>query len=267
MGKRKILRAKGRRQGVPTTRLVVPREATVATRRLFYGEAGMGAPLILIHGLGGSARWWFSMFPELTSAHFRVLAPDLPGFGRSPGPMLKIPEAARAVVDLADHLGLARFFLCGHSMGGAVAAQVAAEFGGRVRRLVLIDSAGIRSGTHARWLGRLAQPWSWCPPWFYRTFLGDLLRAGPGNMLEGMRQLGRYDIRPVLERVKAPSLVIWGEKDSLTPLAHGRRIVEGLNDARLELVAGARHLPMVSHPDTVSRLVVSFLKEDANMKS
>ncbi|NIR43845.1 MAG: alpha/beta hydrolase, partial [Gemmatimonadetes bacterium] len=65
----------------------------------------MGAPLLLIHGLGASSRWWFPILPELSNAHFRLLAPDLPGFGRSPGTALNIEHVARSVVALADHLG------------------------------------------------------------------------------------------------------------------------------------------------------------------
>lgn len=261
MGKRRILTARGPHQGLQTSRMIVPRELRSGGHRLHYVEGGVGAPLILIHGLGASSRWWFPVLPELTAESFRVVAPDLPGFGRSPGPARSIPEAARAVIDLADRLGLGRFFLCGHSMGGAVALQIAADYGRRVRRMVLIASAGIPGVGPARVIGRLVQPWSWCPPRFYRTLIGDVIRAGPRNLFPAMAELRRYDVRPQLKRVRSSTLVIWGEKDSLTPLAHGERIVSGLPDARLEVIAGARHLPMVREPDLTSRLMVKFMKE------
>ncbi len=262
MGKRRILRARGPREGVRTTRFVVERGMHAGRLRMFYFEAGMGAPVLMIHGLGGSARWWFPLVPELNSKHYRVIAADLPGFGRSPGPMLGIIEASRAIIELADRNGLGQFFLVGHSMGGAVAAQVAADFGGRVRRLALISSAGIPGVGSGQVIGRILQPWSWCPRGFYSTFIGDILRAGPRNMLRGVEELRRYDMRLILDRIRAPSLVIWGERDTLTPLAHGRRIVDGLKNGRLEIVSGTRHLPMVSHPDAVSRLIVNFFGEE-----
>jgi pimeloyl-ACP methyl ester carboxylesterase len=81
-------------------------------------------------------------------------------------------------------------------------------------------------------------------------------------MLSGMHELRDHDIRPALGRVRAKTLVIWGEKDGLTPAAHGRTIVDGLPNGQLEIVPGARHLPMVSAPDAVSRLIVRFLGED-----
>jgi pimeloyl-ACP methyl ester carboxylesterase len=263
MGKRKILKAKGPSSGLRTSRMVVQRKLQTGGVQLTYSESGMGAPVIMIHGLGASSRWWFPLFPELTTAHFRTLAPDLPGFGASPGPAnSSIEGAARAVVAMADHLNLGEFFLCGHSMGGAVAAQIAADHGGRVRRLVLIDSAGIPDRVSARWVGRLLQPWSWCPPWFYTTLLGDLLRAGPTNMMTGIKALRRYDIRPTLQRIRVPSLLIWGEKDTLTPPRLGRIMAEALGDARLEIVPGVRHLSMVSKADIASNLVVNFFKEE-----
>jgi pimeloyl-ACP methyl ester carboxylesterase len=262
VGKRKILTAEGPRRGVQTTRLVVARRVRAGGHRFFCSEGGFGAPLLLLHGLGASSRWWYSIFPELTSESFRIVAPDLPGFGRSGGPALSVTAAARAVVELADRLGIAQFFLCGHSMGGAIAAQVAADVGSRVRRLVLMDSAGIPGRRGARWLGRLVQPWSWCPAGFYGTLLGDLIRARPRALVESAHHLRRYDIRPTLELVRAPTLIIWGERDYLTPLDHGRVMLENLNNGRLEVITRARHLPMVSHPETTSRLIVDFFKED-----
>lgn len=262
MGKRRILTAKGPRLGTRTTRIVVTRQLELGEQRLSYSEGGVGAPTILVHGLGASSRWWFPLFPELTSANLRILAPDLPGFGRTPGPTLSIAEAARLIIKFADHLGLPNFFLVGHSMGGAIAAQVAADFGGRARRLVLIDSAGIPTRVSARWIGRLVQPWSWCPLGFCRTLLGDALRAGPRNLRSALRELRRYDIRRQLVRIDAPTMVIWGERDTLTPLDSGRLIADGLSNGRLEIVPKARHLPMVSDPDATSRLIVRFFREE-----
>lgn len=262
MGKRKLLRAKGPSKGHQTTRLVVSRQLKTGTGRVFYCEAGLGAPVILVHGLGASCRWWFEIFPAMTSAHFRLLAPDLPGFGRSTGSLLMMDQAARAVIDFADRVGLRQFFLGGHSMGGAIAAQVAADYGTRVRRLVLIDSAGIPGIGVARVLGRLVQPWSWCPPYFYKTLISDMVRAGPRNLLRSMKYLRVLDIRPTLRQIKTPTLVIWGARDSLTPVDHGHQIASSLSDAQLEIVAGARHIPMVRHAETVARLMIDFYKQD-----
>lgn len=169
-------------------------------------------------------------------------------------------------MELADRTGLGQFFLCGHSMGAVVAAQIAADYSARVRRLVLINSAGIPGVGAIRVLTRLVQPWSWCPASFYRTLLGDMLRAGPGNLLAAMRFLRGYDVRPTLERVRTPSLVVWGDKDRLTPPEHGRQIAAGLSGARLEMISNARHLPMIRRPEAVSKVVIDFLKQDLSAR-
>lgn len=267
MGRRRIVTARGPRDGMGTTRVVLSRKLQLDRVQLAYGEAGVGPPIMLLHGLGGSSRWWFRLYPELTAANFRVLTPDLPGFGRSPGPLLEPDQAARTVVRFATHLGLTQFFLVGHSMGGAIAVQVAAEFPDRVRRLALIDTAGIPGTGPLRVLGRLAQPWSWCPWGFMKAFLSDvLLRAGPATMLAGIRQLRHNDIRPLLDRIEIPTLVIWGERDGLTPPEHGKRVAERLSNARLEVVSGARHLPMISHPQATARLLSGFFKEELSRR-
>lgn len=261
MGRRRDLRAVGPVQGVETTRIVVPRELRAAGEPLFYGEAGQGAAVLLIHGLGGSSRWWFPIFPALTVSDYRAVAPDLPGFGRSPGPPPPFDAVARRLIELADRLGLTEFFVCGHSLGGAIAVQLAADYADRVRRLVLIDSAGIPDVVGRRVLGRLVRPWSWCPLRFYPTLIGDMMRAGPGSLRAATRHLRQHDIRLNLKRTRAPTLVIWGEKDRLTPLEHGRRIADLLPDARFEITPGIRHLPMVSAPEAVARLMVEFFDE------
>lgn len=266
MGKRRILKAVGPHNGQATSRVVIPREAKIGGRWVYFCEAGLGAPIVMIHGLGASSRWWFPLFPQLTSANFRVLALDLPGFGRTGGEMLRMGDAARAVIELVDRIGLGQFFLCGHSMGAVIAAQIAADYSARVRRVVLIDSAGIPGVGPARVLGRLIQPWSWCPAFFYRTLLSDMVRAGPRNLLSAMKFLNRYDVRPTLRRVRARTLVIWGADDQLTPVKHGQEIVASLGDGRLELIPKARHLPMVRYPSVVSKLIVDFFREDLSRR-
>src|SRR3546814_20575157 len=105
---------------------------------LHYVEAGVGAPLLLIHGLGGSHRDWEYQIGEFAQ-HFRVIAPDLRGFGDSPGGrrLISIPRFARAMLPLLDAPGLARCLLVGHSTGGSIAQQLTLAQPQRVPRLVV----------------------------------------------------------------------------------------------------------------------------------
>lgn len=234
-------------------------DATFGVRTLAYLESGAGPPLLLIHGLGGSARWWSPLVPSLSAAGFRTLAPDLPGFGRSAGPALSIDASARALTRFLERLDVERLSVCGHSMGGAIAARLAADLQDRVRRLVLIDSAGIpeRSGRHA--LEQLTRPWRWTSVRFLPALLVDLGRAGPRSLWVGGRELRRYDVRPSLRRVAAPTLLIWGGRDRLTPAEHADIMADALGEARIEWVPEARHLAILTHPQQVAERIVDFL--------
>lgn len=105
---------------------------------LFYRTSGKGFPLILIHGWGGSSRYWYSTMAALNASH-KSYALDLPGYGQSPS-MVRAASAERMadlVIEFADALGLEQFDLNGHSFGGAVACYIAARHPERVRRLIL----------------------------------------------------------------------------------------------------------------------------------
>ena len=120
------------------------RSVEVGGRHLFFYDAGAGdrAPLVLVHGLGDEADTWRRLLPAL-ARHRRVLAPDLPGFGRSGGPRRAYTSAffARTVADFMAAIGVDRAVLAGHSMGAAVAQRLAIARPELVERLVLIGGA------------------------------------------------------------------------------------------------------------------------------
>lgn len=227
--------------------------------RLHYIEAGGGAPLLLVHGLGGSGRWWSPLFPALTSSGLRVIAPDLPGFGRSEGPPRAADVAARILLELMDRLGIPRFSVAGHSMGGAIAVSLAARFGGRVDRLILMDSVGIPERQALRAIGQALRPWRWSSARILPWLVSDILRAGPRSLWWSSRQLLDQDVRPLLPRVRAPTLLIWGARDGLIPPEHAARFAAALPDARIVLIPRARHVPMVTEPARTARSMIEFL--------
>jgi pimeloyl-ACP methyl ester carboxylesterase len=134
------------------------RSMTLEGRRLFYYEAGASdaPPLVLLHGLGDEADTWWRMLPAL-ARNRRVIAPDLPGFGRSAGPSAGYTGAffAHAVAGLLRALGIIRATLAGHSLGAAVAQRLALAQPGLVDRLVLISGGlpiEIRRPASQMWL-------------------------------------------------------------------------------------------------------------------
>jgi pimeloyl-ACP methyl ester carboxylesterase len=227
-------------------------------------DLGAGAPLILLHGLAGSARWWSRNLPAL-SRSFRVIAIDLPGFGASPrGHRLDLEEIAGQLAATMDRLGIQRASVVGHSMGGLIAGGLAADHPGRVDRLILVDAAFLSlDRTAVRPVSGPAVTLRWTAASLLPMAIADGLRSGPARLTDATIQLVRVDWRRKLPLIEAPTLVIWGEHDRICPIAIGRLLVETIPTSRLVVVDGAAHNPMWERADIFNREVLEFLAAGA----
>ncbi len=223
------------------------------------GESG--PPLVLLHGLAGSGAWWTRNLPAL-SAEFRVMAIDLPGFGTShPDARLILDEVPAQLAGLLGELGLERAHVVGHSMGGLVAAALAADHPERVDRLVLVD-AGFLS-LDPTWRHRITGPLRtlpWTAPTIIPTLVRDTLRSGPVRMAKATAQVLRQDWRDKLPAITAPTLVVWGQHDRICNPRIGEAIVAAVPGARLVVIKGAGHNPMWEKPAAFDREVIDFLQ-------
>ena len=238
--------------------------------RIHALHTGDGPPLVLLHGLSGSARWWRNNVPTL-AGHFRTHAPDLVGFGHSRtwAAQPTIPQMAELIVQWLDLNGIERTHLIGHSMGGQVAIHIAARWAERVDKLVLVSAAGIpRDLTLAamtRFIAEIVPPRGWGKPAFLPTVATDALRAGPRSLIGAFHRLLHDDVRPHLANIRAPTLLVWGALDPLTPLANGEFMAQHIAGARLVVFEDAAHMPMVDAPDRFNREVMNFLLGDGEM--
>jgi pimeloyl-ACP methyl ester carboxylesterase len=238
--------------------------------RVHSVEYGAGAEcIVLIHGLSGSSRWWTRNAPELADG-YRVVIPDLVGFGRSARPEMglpAIPAAAELLGDWMNERGLDRAHVVGHSMGGQVAVHLAAEQPERVDRLILVDAAGIPRPLDpmalARFAAEMTPLWRWGDPGFLPVIARDALAAGPWTLLQSISRIMKDDVRPLLPRVRASTLIVWGARDTLVPLAHAWELRRGIPNARLAVLRAAAHNPMVDRPADFNRLVLRFLKGES----
>ena len=224
--------------------------------------AGSGPPLILLHGLSGSGRWWSRNVPVF-SRSFRTYSVDLPGFGESRGVRWSRLD------DISDHLagwlvaeGLPKAHFAGHSLGGAVAARLAARHPDRVDRLVLVDAAirPQRRRTIARpapVVGSISRDLSGFAPLLVR----DLLRSHPRSFVAATIDALQTDWEPHLKRIAAPTLVVWGERDAITPLALGQEITAVIPGARLITLAETGHNPMWERAEVFNAKVLRFLAD------
>ena len=249
--------------------------------RLHYQEKGTGTPLVLIHGYTSSTYSWKEVFEPL-SKNFRVIAVDLKGFGFSGKPDGDYTRRAQALLaaHLIDYLKIEKAWLCGNSMGGEVALNVALANPERVAGLILIDSAGVEvpgSGSLApRYLqlpvvGRVLTALALTSDKLVRQGLQKSFYDQTkitnervanyyrplqtrGGQLAAVRARTQWDLFPIetdLTRIHLPTLIIWGAEDRLIPLAAGRKMNSYIKDSKLVVFDSCGHLPQEEMPERV----------------
>jgi pimeloyl-ACP methyl ester carboxylesterase len=190
-----------------------------------------------------------------------------------------VHDLAFHTLDLLDALGLERVAIVGSSLGGWLAAELAVYAPERVTKMVLAGAAGLAAP--------VADMWALRPPelaellfadqehWMAQLMKAiDLETALPPPeillpLLQAMETAARIGWNPYmhdpklagrLHRVRAPTLVVWGERDGLVPRSHGERFVELIDGARIETIPGCGHLPVLERPEELARLTIEFLR-------
>ena len=264
-----------------------PRYCDVRGARLRVFEAGQGAAVVLLHGLGGAASNWTAVAPALAERG-RVVVPELPGHGGSsalPAPVATLDAYADRVAGVLD----APAVVVGHSLGGIVALRLALRHPELVRGLVLAGSAGLSSGTRrsqrALAIMSLIQPAKRIAPLRHLVSERRVLRqlafgfasvADPSaleprvaeaflagaalhtGVREAADALVRTDPRRGLERVRVPTLVLHGARDRMVPLRDGFEYSRRL-EAPLRVIADCGHLLIGERPGAVVDAIVHVL--------
>ncbi len=236
----------------------VYRRLDTGTARWVFARHGSGPPLLLIHGLSGSVRWWRRNVPSLAQ-HFTVFAVELQGFAGNRGRPLPPSESARALQSFTAALEIERAHLVGHSMGGQICLHFAAAYPQQVDRLVLIAPSGMLRRGLAYMAARLALSTRYGAPDFLPTVAFDAVRAGPINLLRAARSLLKDDVSSLLGAVRAPTLVLAGEKDLLVPPMICRAIAAGIPGASFLELKGAGHNLMWDRASAFDDALASFL--------
>lgn len=212
-----------------------------------WREGAPGTPLLFLNGIGADIA---AAAPLLAQIHGReVWTLDMPGVGGSPDALLPYgaPTMAAIVMEIADRFGHASLDVAGFSWGGALAQQVAVQFPGRVRRLVLMATTPSVSAPGIGWAALLDD---------------DMLASGLklptatplGLAYQTMAMAGWTSaaMLPLLKNV--PVLILMGEQDGVVPACHGQTIAELIDDAVLEVVPGSHLFPFTHAADTAARI-------------
>jgi pimeloyl-ACP methyl ester carboxylesterase len=245
---------------------------------------------VLVHGLGGAAANWLALAPLLLRGR-RLLVPELPGHGGSE-PLPAAPNLnayADSLAEVAEREGLFPAAVVGHSLGGAIALRLAIRRPDSVSRLVLAAAAGISSGSRsARYAltitgilkpGRRIAPhrrlvarspvlknlvfgrWGAADPQALPADVVEAFLSGPArhtDTFSAAKALMRDDPRPDLDRVRCPSLVLWGARDNQLPIGDAFDYARRLR-GRLRVIADCGHLLIGERPDACAEAIESFL--------
>lgn len=232
-------------------------EITVDGIRTRFEQRGEGAPVLLLHGWGANLELMRPVADAVAAMGMRAVSFDFPGFGETPEPPAPwgVPEYAAFTRAFMREMRLEGCDVVCHSFGGRVVIYLASEEPALFRRLVLVDAAGIRPRRDAKWyiktytykLGkRLARV-----PWIDHALhlsvrqkaagSADYRAVGSDVMRGVFVRTVNLDLTDRLEKIKNPTLLIWGSLDDTTPLWMGRLMEARISDAGLAVFEGAGH--------------------------
>jgi 2-hydroxymuconate-semialdehyde hydrolase len=259
--------------------------AHISAGEISYVDEGDGPAVVLLHGFPAHADLWRNLAP-LLAPRFRVVAPDLLGYGRSEKPEaadLSIAAQARYVRELLEKLGVDEFAVVGHGFGGGIAQLLALE--GGVRTVVLLDSVAFDKWEPAGVVADLATDGVAATAALAERAVREAFTRGMGHPdrllpdeMELFIQPWRDDPSALLRAVRAldgkglagaarrigeqsiPVLVLWGEDDPWLPPSLAQLLQDEIGDAAVALLPGCSHFVLEDAPDTVAPIVFEFLR-------
>ncbi len=248
--------------------------AQVGDQRLYYSQQGQrGLPVVFVHGSGATHLIWGSQVRALGEIA-RAVALDLPGHGKSSPPgRTAVAAYGEAVIGLLDALGFARAMIVGHSLGGAIAQSLGLSHPDRVAALGLVGTGarlrvlpaileGILSATDYDATVQSIVEYSHAAdldPEMRRRAEEELRACAPQVAHDDFAACDAFDVMSRLGEIRAPTLILCGREDRLTPVKYSEFLAARIPGAKLVLIDRAGHSAMLEQPDEVNRALVEFV--------
>ena len=248
---------------------------------IYVGDIGKGFPLVLVHGFLGSSQMWEPQI-EYFKKYYRVLAPDLPGFGKSntSESCSSIISMAQIVIDSLKKKGVEKFYLLGHSMGGMIVQEMAKLSGNRISKLICygtgpigeipgrfesmdesrkkLNKIGLQTTAH-----RIAK--TWFVKGEYAKYFYLCSNAGKETNLKAadnaLIAMKNWDGLENLKNIKNETLIIWGDNDKSYNFDQVDTLNKNIKNSKLKIFKGCSHNTHLEMPDEFNHCVADFLQK------
>jgi pimeloyl-ACP methyl ester carboxylesterase len=245
-------------------------DITINGIKTSYKVFGEGKPFLILHGWGSKSERWVAVAELISKAGFKVIVPDLPGFGESEP--LPIPWNTNKYINWIEQfikeINLGEFYLLGHSFGGALASKIAVKYPQEVKKLFLVSAACLRKKTtkktFSKRISRLVKLFSFLPyySFFRKAVYKFVIRKSDYVYVEGIMKetylnIVKEDLSFQLPFIKIPTIIIWGDKDEYTPPEDAYYMEKHIKNAKLIMIPGADHHLHRKQPEVVAEDVLN----------
>lgn len=227
--------------------------------------------LFILHGWQSSKERWEKVRELVSKEGIEVIVPDLPGFKTETA--LKEPWNMDNYVNWFKNLSSDKeeFFLLGHSFGGRMSIKFAEQNPEKVSGLILVSAAGIKNEKTLRqkiiyFIAKIGSVFSFVPGFklFQKTFYKFVVKKSDylgttGTIRETFKMVIEEDLTSYLPKIKSPTLIIWGEEDSITPISDAYLMEKEIIGSKLEILPGVGHMINIEAPKELAARIISFL--------
>ncbi len=228
-----------------------------------YEVMGEGDPILLVHGWGGSLDSLRALGEMVSDTH-KVILVDLPGFGKSANPPgdWGVGEYANLITALLENLKIKKITYFGHSFGGAIGLILSTKPNSVVSKLILCNSALKRPNKTVKiplFLKSVLFRTKSIRIWTYRIFFPNSDIAKHPHLESNFKRIMQQDLSHLPPKIKTPTLIIWGEGDTFTPVAWAYELHQQIANSLLKIIPGERHGLPLRNPEIVAKEIRDFL--------